>query len=129
MVDAGIIVPYQGNCNGTGSGAGAGARHENHANGHTSEYTVRHGLPGTPRIQISWGTGNLLRLSFLPSTEERQEIGKVVQVQLGQGAGDGQAGAESRRIATDSFPFFVELQSQRRQQNNETLQGGSPNNW
>ncbi|CAM6129238.1 unnamed protein product [Calypogeia fissa] len=129
------IVPFHANGFGDSNGNGSG-------NGHLSSssrqkqmhhlqqgqpvvnYSLRHGLSGVPRIRIAWGVGNHIRLSFLANNnsnntsnningnggEQRKEAGKVVELALGPEVQDG---AEERRIAAASVPFFASLQNQR----------------
>ncbi|KAL3699998.1 hypothetical protein R1sor_018020 [Riccia sorocarpa] len=121
MLESGSIVPYDGN--------GNGASQENHSGSLSSGYMVRHGFLRTPRIQISWGTGNHLLVSYLPYSEEQNEAGKIMQVQLGPADEEGQDGLESRRLAASSLSFFIELQSRKRHYADGSLEAGSTSIW
>ncbi|KAL5783313.1 hypothetical protein ACOSP7_008342 [Xanthoceras sorbifolium] len=83
-------------------------------------YPLRHGVkPPISRLAISWSRGNTLRVSVLrkPSTsgDSGDEVGgKVVEVKLGSGDGDGEiSDAQWRRIAYGSVSPFALLQSRR----------------
>ncbi|XP_048564331.1 nuclear pore complex protein NUP85 [Triticum urartu] len=90
---------------------------------------IRHGVPPPiSRVYISWSSGNLLQVACLrpPSPEEGagrggEEVGgRVVEVNLGVGAGNGSTEveeevdeAEMRRIEYGSVPAFALLQSRK----------------
>ncbi|KAK0571097.1 hypothetical protein LWI29_010964 [Acer saccharum] len=83
-------------------------------------YPLRHGvkLP-ISRLAISWSRGNTLRVSVMrkPSTSGDsgdEDGGKVVEVKLGNGDGDGEiSDVQWRRIAYGSVSPFALLQSRR----------------
>ncbi|KAK2661258.1 hypothetical protein Ddye_007791 [Dipteronia dyeriana] len=83
-------------------------------------YPLRHGVkPPIYRLAISWSRGNTLRVSVMrkPSTsgDSGDEFeGKVVEVKLGNGDGDGEiSDVQWRRIAYGSVSPFALLQSRR----------------
>ncbi|CAM6043893.1 unnamed protein product [Sphagnum compactum] len=90
-------------------------------------HTVYHRVQGAPRILVSWGHGNCLRLSYLqqqhkpenesnpngiqPAVAKGNGGGKVVEIELGK-KDENQTLAEKRRIAYASVQAFAYLQSQ-----------------
>lgn len=79
-------------------------------------YPFSHGLAGLaapPRVSISWGRGNSLRVSLLSPDTAAPVGGEVVELDL---AGDRDAeidDAEWRRIAHGSVSPFAVLQNKR----------------
>lgn len=105
-------------------------------------YTVHHSVKTKPRILVSWGNGNCLRLSYLSQSkkedensahpnyerrdgsdvfEEGESVGKVVEVKLGKK--DESPSAEKRNLAYTSMQAFGFLQNQKQQ----LLQFDGPN--
>lgn len=90
-------------------------------------HTVHHGMKVTPRVLVTWGPGNVLRLSYLgqltkeaeKEKDERSIVkpgcgpGKVVELKLGKK--DDRAPAEKRGLAYSSVQAFAFLQSQKQQ--------------
>lgn len=90
-------------------------------------HTVHHSMASTPRVLVSWGPGNTLRLSYLPqvvrdgdddmkissSREGDAANGQVVEVKLGKK--DDQPLAEKRTLAYSSAQAFALLQNQKQQ--------------
>ncbi|XP_024397742.1 nuclear pore complex protein NUP85 isoform X1 [Physcomitrium patens] len=90
-------------------------------------HTVHHSMASTPRVLVSWGPGNTLRLSYLPqvvrdgdddmkissSREGDAANGQVVEVKLGKK--DDQPLAEKRALAYSSAQAFALLQNQKQQ--------------
>jgi hypothetical protein len=91
-------------------------------------HTVHHSMPGRPRVLVSWGQGNTLRLSYLQQESEGQDEdddmavnpsfrddnagnGKVVEVKLGKR--DDRPLAEKRALAYSSVQAFAFLQNQK----------------
>lgn len=90
-------------------------------------HTVHHGMKVTPRVLVTWGPGNVLRLSYLgqltkEAEKEKDESsilkpgcgpGKVVELKLGKK--EDRAPAEKRALAYSSVQAFAFLQSQKQQ--------------
>lgn len=94
-------------------------------------HTVHHSISGNPRVLVSWGQGNTLRLSYLPEVnsngDEDQDMamtnpsfrddeagsGKVVEVKLEKK--DDRPLAEKRALAYSSVQAFAFLQSKKQQ--------------
>lgn len=87
-------------------------------------HTVHHSMAGNPRVLVSWGQGNTLRLSYLPEVSEDQDMtmanpssrednGKVVEVKLEKK--DDRPLAEKRSLAYSSVQAFAILQNQKQQ--------------
>lgn len=81
-------------------------------------------MAGNPRVLVSWGQGNTLRLSYLPEVSEDQDMtmanpssrednGKVVEVKLEKK--DDRPLAEKRSLAYSSVQAFAILQNQKQQ--------------
>lgn len=93
-------------------------------------HTVHHSMAGNPRVLVSWGQGNTLRLSYLPEIsnggedqdmamtnpsfrEDEAVSGKVVEVKLEKK--DDRPLAEKRALAYSSVQAFAVLQNQKQQ--------------
>ena len=91
-------------------------------------HTVYHSMARTPRVLVSWGQGNTLRLSYLPQLgggedqdmainpsfrDDNGENGKVVEVKLGRK--DDRPLAEKRALAYSSVQAFAFLQNLKQQ--------------
>lgn len=91
-------------------------------------HTVHHSIAGNPRVLVSWGQGNTLRLSYLPpeagkGQEQDQDMalmnpsfrndeagnGKVVEVKLDRPL------PEKRALAYSSVQAFAFLQNRKQQ--------------
>jgi nuclear pore complex protein Nup85 len=114
--NAGALVPLQQQGSDSSDSSTAAVLH-----------TVYHRVQGAPRILVSWGHGNCLRLSYLQQQHEPENEsnpnglqpavakgnggGKVVEIELGK-KDENQTLAEKRRIAYASVQAFAYLQSQ-----------------
>lgn len=93
-------------------------------------HTVYHSMAGNPRVLVSWGQGNTLRLSYLPEVSSNGEdhdtammnpsfrddeagSGKVVEVKLDKK--DDRPLAEKRALAYSSVQAFAVLQNRKQQ--------------